>query len=166
VGAQEQINFQLPFETPAGEAATMTVFRDSLASNTVMVPVSPSQPGIFTFDGTRAIVVHADNTLLTDERPLANGETVYFYATGLGSVSNNPGTGNAGPRDPLARTLTVPSVTIGGRPADVLFSGIAPDFVGVYQINFRAPDGLTPGDHAIVVTSAGVASRQAIVPVR
>jgi uncharacterized protein (TIGR03437 family) len=165
-GTQEQINFQVPFETPAGQTAAVTVFRDSIASPSVTVPVSASQPGIFTTDGTRAIVVHSDNTLVTAERPLANGETVYFYATGLGAVSNNPGTGQAGPRDPLAQNLTIPSVSIGGREAEVLFSGIAPDFVGIYQINFRAPAGLTPGDHTIVVSADGVASRQAIVPVR
>ena len=166
VGTQEQINFQVPFETPAGEPATVTVFRDSVASPPVAVPVSATQPGIFTTDGIRAIVVHADNTLVTAERPLARGETVYFYLTGLGPVSNNPGTGQAGPRDPLARTLTVPSVMIGGRAAEVLFSGVAPDFVGVYQVNFRAPEDLPPGDHDIVVTANGVASRQATVLVR
>jgi uncharacterized protein (TIGR03437 family) len=166
VGTQEQINFQVPFETPAGGTATLTVFRDSLASAPVAVPVLPVQPGIFTTDGTTAIVVHADNTLVTSDRPLANGEIAYFYATGLGPVSNNPGTGQAGPRDPLARTLSLPSASVGGRAAEVLFSGIAPDFVGVYQINFRTPSGLPPGEHSIEVTAGGVSSRQAIVPIR
>jgi uncharacterized protein (TIGR03437 family) len=165
-GTQEQINFQVPFETPAGGTTMITVFRDSVASTPVAVQVSPVQPGIFTTDGTKAIVVHADNTLVTADRPLADGEIVYFYATGLGAVSNNPGTGQAGPRDPLARTLSLPSVSIGGQTAEVLFSGIAPDFVGVYQVNIRTPSGLRPGDHPIVITAEGVPSRQAIVPVR
>jgi uncharacterized protein (TIGR03437 family) len=166
IGTQEQVNFQVPFETPAGGTATLTIVRDSMSSSPVSVPVSSVQPGIFTTDGTKAIVVHADNTLVTADRPLANGEIVYFYATGLGPVSNSPGTGQAGPRDPLAQTLTRPSVTVGGRAAEVFFSGIAPDFVGVYQINFRVPSGLGPANHPIVITAEGVASRQAVVPVR
>ena len=35
---------------------------------------------------------------------------------------------------------------IGGVPATVSFSGIAPGNAGQYQINVQVPDGVKPGD--------------------
>jgi uncharacterized protein (TIGR03437 family) len=99
--------------------------------------------------GGRQIIVHAaDNTLVTDSNPLRPGEYVYFYATGLGPVSNEPATGAAAPAGPLAAALQLPSVIVGGVPAEVLFAGLAPGFVGVYQVNIRVPDSLA-GDGLI-----------------
>jgi len=40
----------------------------------------------------------------------------------------------------------------------VLFSGLAPRFVGLYQVNIVVPDGLTAGDQDLVLRVGGVAS--------
>jgi uncharacterized protein (TIGR03437 family) len=94
---------------------------------------------VFTADGSAAIVVHnADYTLVTPDRPLVPGEYAFLYATGFGRV----------PADVR--------VTLGGQSCDVQFAGIAPGFVGVYQVNFRVP-ALTAGLHDLVV-GAGTAS--------
>jgi len=42
-------------------------------------------------------------------------------------------------------------VTVGGQAATVLFAGLAPGFVGLYQLNIQAPEGLGAGDQAVVV---------------
>jgi len=36
-------------------------------------------------------------------------------------------------------------VLIGGLPAEVLFSAMAPNFVGLYQVNARVPVAVAPG---------------------
>jgi uncharacterized protein (TIGR03437 family) len=59
-------------------------------------------------------------------------------------------------------------VTIGGQTAAVSFAGLAPEFVGVYQINATVPTGVTPGDAQLVITVAGQtlqpASAGAVLP--
>jgi len=40
---------------------------------------------------------------------------------------------------PLYQTVLTPLVTVAGIPAEVLYSGLAPGFAGLYQINFRVP---------------------------
>ena len=41
----------------------------------------------------------------------------------------------------------------------VEFSGLAPLFVGVYQVNVRIPSGLVAGEQEVVVTVGGSASK-------
>jgi uncharacterized protein (TIGR03437 family) len=63
---------------------------------------------------------------------------VEIYCTGLGPVTTAPGAARA-------TTVTVPSVTIGGAAAEVVFSGPAPGLAGVYQVNARIPSTAATG---------------------
>ena len=45
----------------------------------------------------------------------------------------------------LATTVATPSVLFGGVAGDVQFSGLAPQFVGVNQLNVQVPAGVTSG---------------------
>jgi uncharacterized protein (TIGR03437 family) len=46
----------------------------------------------------------------------------------------------------LRYSTTVPTVLIGGREAQVLYSGLSPQFPAVNQLNIVVPDGLAPGN--------------------
>jgi uncharacterized protein (TIGR03437 family) len=166
VNGIEQVTFQAPFEIAGSSRVSIAVARAGVASEPVEVSVLEMQPGVFTTDGTAGIVVHhADNALVTRERPLRSGEFAYFYATGLGLVLNGPGTGNPAPVDSVALALTTPRVTLGGISCEVLFAGLAPGFVGVYQINIRAPINVARGQAELVVTQGQSASPAVVVPV-
>jgi uncharacterized protein (TIGR03437 family) len=166
VNGQEQVNFQVPFEVGSGPTASVTVIRNGVSSAAVSVPVRLIQPGVFA-NGTDAIVVHhSDNALVSRTRPLERGEFAYFYATGLGPVDNNPGTGNGGPASPLARATSQPRVTLGGAPLEVLYAGLAPGFVGVFQINIRVSDAVPSGDAELLVSIGAESSRPLRVAVR
>ena len=52
-------------------------------------------------------------------------------------------------------TTTTPTVMIGGAQATVMFSGLAPDFVGGYQVNALVPAGSSKGSAVPVVISIG-----------
>jgi uncharacterized protein (TIGR03437 family) len=163
----EQVNFQAPFSISGRAMATVRVEREGVFSVSAEVPVREFQPGVFTHDGQRAIVVrHADNGLVTADAPLVAGEYAYFYATGLGPVDNPPATGAAGPAGPVAATLALPEVTLGGMVAEVLFAGLAPGFAGVYQVNVRVPEGILPGEAPLVVRQGGETSPATSVTVR
>jgi glucose/arabinose dehydrogenase len=95
--------------------------------------------------------IAGDPALVTAERPAVPGEIVYFYVTGLGPVENVPPTGAAAPRAPLSPLRGPVTLTLGGRPADILFAGLAPGLVGVYQINVRVPADASPGIVDLVV---------------
>ena len=152
----EQVNFQVPWEAQP-PSARVIVTRGGTSSAAVDVAVAAQQPGIFTLNGEDAIVVRAsDNSLVTAQRPLRPGDSVYFYATGLGPVDGNPGTGNGGPRSPLARVRAPVSVTIDGAACEVLFAGLAPDFVGVYQVNILVAASVRSGAREMSISAGDV----------
>jgi uncharacterized protein (TIGR03437 family) len=86
---------------------------------------------------------------------IAGTTTVLIYCTGLGAVSNPPATGAAALAKPLSETANTPVVTIGGVPADVSFSGLAPGYVGLYQVNALVPAGVAAGSAVTVAISIG-----------
>jgi uncharacterized protein (TIGR03437 family) len=59
------------------------------------------------------------------------------------------------------------TVTLGSVPARVLFSGLAPGFAGLYQVNFEVPAGTVLGDAvSLSVSVANTASSPVALPVR
>ena len=53
--------------------------------------------------------------------------------------------GRPAPYDPLAYTIDQPSVEIGGVGLPVIYSGLAPGQVGLYQINVSVPSNTPKG---------------------
>ena len=88
-----------------------------------------------------------------------------IYATGLGLVAPFVPSGQPVPQLPLSRTLSLASVTMNGVPAPVSFSGLAPGFVGLYQVNAQVPEGVQ-GTVAVVVSVEGISSNAVTMEVR
>lgn len=89
-------------------------------------------------------------------KPAMAKDQIEIYLTGLGKATPNGDpngqvlpTGSLAPTDGsvLYKTVEMPVVKIGGLPAVVSFSGIAPGNAGQYQINVQVPDGVTPSDN-------------------
>jgi uncharacterized protein (TIGR03437 family) len=58
-------------------------------------------------------------------------------------------------------------VTIGGVPANVSFSGLAPGYVGLYQVNAQVPAGLAANDAVpVVLQMGGTTSNAAAIAVQ
>ncbi len=167
VSGREQINFQVPWALAGASSADLVVQTAGVGASTARVSVLAVQPGLFTPDGARAAAQHAADFRLVDgNNPAAKGEIVIFYGTGFGAVENQPETGAAAPVSPLSRTLAPVAVTIGGRTAEVFFSGLAPGLAGVYQLNVRVPADVPAGELAVIATVSGVVSPAVSLPVR
>ncbi len=159
-----QMNAQVPFEVTAG-AALVRVQRGSETSATQSVQVANVSPGIFTVNqqGTGAgAILHADTfQAVSESDPARPGEFLLIFCTGLGPVDPSVPSGDLAPStEPLARTVNVPMVNIGGMPAQVTFSGLAPGFVGLYQVNLQVPQGIPSGAQEIEIVINGVPSRE------
>jgi uncharacterized protein (TIGR03437 family) len=157
----------VPFAT-AGDVAAVRVINNGTASNAVTGWRSPATPGIFTQtqDGLGyAAALHADYTVVTRQNPARPGEIVAVYLTGLGAVTPPVPDGAAGPVSPLSTTTGQTVARIRGRPAEVSFAGLAPQLIGLYQVNLKVPDGLPQGDAYLDLLAPGAYSSQVLLPI-
>ena len=67
--------------------------------------------------------------------------------------------GQASPSSPLAITTVTPIATVGGMSAAVLFSGQAPGFVGLNQVNLQIPANAPVGGQDLILSVNGAASK-------
>ena len=87
-----------------------------------------------------------------------------IFASGLGPVSPALPSGlAAGAGGTTIPTLTIPPrVTIGGQQATIQFAGLAPGFVGLYQVNAVVPSNTAanPAVPVQIVTCSDTACLQ------
>jgi len=156
-GSQSQINVQIPWELAGQAETTVAVTQDGQTSATRTVMLAMYAPGIFTADSQtgQGAVLDADFQLVGPTNPTAAGAYVQIYCTGLGPVTSPPATGSPALANPLSWTTIGTTVTIGGAPANVVFSGLVPGDVGLYQVNAQVPAASTKGPSVPVTISVG-----------
>ena len=171
VNGAEQINFQVPAELTAPNTVLVQIANNGSAGS-MSIPLKLIQPGIFQYvpAGTavpHAAVVKLDGSVVGPSNPAARGSTVAIFLTGLGPTTPLLATGQPGPVPP-ATTLFRP-VILGlndsGVPAQ--FSGIAPTFVGLDQVNFTIPaDAPVGAGVAFSVSVNGVSSQPSTIAIQ
>jgi uncharacterized protein (TIGR03437 family) len=92
------------------------------------------------------------------------GEYLVAYMAGLGDTTVPVASGTASPSSPLAMPTNAPVLTINGGQSPILFAGLTPSLVGLYQLNFQVPAGLPAGNITIVVSQNGQSSNQTVLP--
>ena len=185
--APGQINAQVPYEV-TGSTANVQVTTPAGTSNTEPVNLAPASPAIFTANASgvgQGVIVFANTVTIvgpiksgTDWRPAKTGDTITIYANGLGAVTPpiNDGWNSCDQSIckpdfsnlTLRNTTVRPVVKIGNVTVPdnlVLFSGLAPAFAGLYQLNVTIPDGITPSGQVPVVIQMGSTSSPADVSI-
>ncbi|HXE74299.1 MAG TPA: hypothetical protein VNN18_01505 [Candidatus Xenobia bacterium] len=172
-----QVNVQIPWELAGQASAALTDTVGGATSAPENVPLAPFSPGLFSTSqngmGQGAILIANTPNLAAPQgafpgsRPAVRGvDFLEIYCTGLGPVTNQPATGAAASANPLSHTLTTPQVTIGGVPATVLFSGLAPPYVGLYVVTLQVPTGTPTGNAVpVVLTIGGISSNTVTIAV-
>jgi uncharacterized protein (TIGR03437 family) len=159
----DQINFQIPWETATG-SATVTVSSSGKQTAAVKVPVVPAAPGLF-FQGSHAIVQNFDYSLNSSSNPAQDGALIIAYLTGAGAVSPPVADGAPALSSPTSNVTATVTATIDAQTAEVKFAGLAPNFVGLWQVDVIVPAGLKTGEYPLVISVGGESSNAANVSV-
>jgi minor extracellular serine protease Vpr len=130
-------------------------------SQLITIPIASYSPSFFHYsDGAQSVALAFDKNgnLIGSANPVARSDYFTTYANGLGLLNSGPVSGDPapGPPAPLATTAVTPTISIGGQSAQVLFSGLTPGFVGLYQLNVVVPAGISAGLQPMALSIGGV----------
>jgi uncharacterized protein (TIGR03437 family) len=169
--APGQVNFLVPMSAPVTGAADVEIVQVSTgqvlgAASVAMAQVSPAifcgAAGGCLLNGGfyQAAVLNQDYSVNSTTNPAARGSVISIFATGQGALNNAPADGAAAPGPPnFATTPQTPRVAIGtcfvddcgplktGDPTNgqwVTYSGLAPGYAGLWQINVQIPMATAP----------------------
>jgi uncharacterized protein (TIGR03437 family) len=169
-----QVNAMIPYDLAINATHQVVVKRGNTISIPEPVSLLSSRSGLFTRDLTGkgagiVVKVATDGTqsIVSTDNPVSAFNAIVIYGDGLGNVDPQALEGSETPSSPLSQTLDQVTVTIGGIPAQVFFSGLTPGFTGLYQINAFVPVGVAAGDNVpLVITQAGRSSPPVSIAVR
>jgi uncharacterized protein (TIGR03437 family) len=158
-----QVNALVPSNV-ATRQQTVTVTNASGATNAFAITINAVEPGLlatsnFLVNGTQyAVALNSDGTYALPtgaiaglvSHPATPGDTLVLYGLGFGPVTPSIPAGQL-----VAQTNTLATafqMFIGGMPATAVYSGLAPDFTGLYQFNIVVPN--VDSGNAVPVTFA------------
>jgi uncharacterized protein (TIGR03437 family) len=159
-----QVNILTPLDSSTGSVPVevKTAFG---TSSVTTVTMQTNSLGFFAFNSDKyAAATHADGTFLGPATlypglttPAQPGETIVLYANGFGLVSTSitPGSSSQGGTLP-----TLPVVTIGNLPCQVIFAGLVA--VGEFQFNVVVPVAAPDGDNALSATYNGFTTQSGV----
>jgi uncharacterized protein (TIGR03437 family) len=168
-----QINVVVPYNG-AGSIAHIQVINGNDSSNIVTVLEGLTAVGAFTNNPEGglgyAAARHSDFSVITNSSPAKSGETVSLYLVGMGAVYLPVMDGAAAPSNPPSVTTSAPLLFLLDSAGHYLqatagFSGLAPGFAGLYQINCTIPSGLVAGNALLEIIGPDSASFAGLLPV-
>jgi uncharacterized protein (TIGR03437 family) len=165
-----QLNVMIPWELQGASSALVKVTVDGIVdSNVVTIPLVTYAPQLFQNSGIVAAIdattYAANPTAISASNPAHAGDVVELYGNGLGPVNNQPASGASSTGNPLSSTKSPCTVTVGGLNAPVGYCGLA-GYPAEYQINITVPSGLAAGNQPVVLSTGGVSSKAANLPIK
>lgn len=163
-----QLNVQLPAELKPNQTYSMLVSVNNALSVPQNIIVGSTTPGVAAFPDGRLIAQHSDvgATLVDANHPAKAGETLVMYLDGMGATNPVVPSAAAAPgAEPLARVTETPQVTVDGETAAIVYAGLTPFSVGLYQIDFTIPKDAKTGNLTVVVTQNGTTANTTTIPV-
>ncbi len=159
--APRQINFLTPMDLPTSGTAEIQVVRPSTGEIIAvsMVPLGPVAPGLFTQGSVgygQAAALNQDGvTINSVSAPAARGEVISLFGTGQGFIPGAPADGSTpdGKQILAPENLRVFMNALELDRSDILYSGLAPNLIGTWQINVKIPSRVPPGNAIPIVIS-------------
>jgi len=150
-----QVNLQCPQVAP-GTPLKLVVETPNGLSAPLSSTAQYATPGIFSLDGSGtgqgAIVIGNTATVAMTHvdgipsQPVRAGDYISIYATGLGPIDTNLPSGHPAPLDSLVRVKAKVDVLINGIATQMQFAGLAPGYIGLYQVNAQIPPKTAASD--------------------
>ena len=94
------------------------------------------------------------------------GGILVVYFTGAGLVNGDRRTGVPAPLTTLMSVSLSVTAAVNGEAAGVVFAGLTPGSIGLYQASVVVPADLAPGDYPVTITVGGVTSSAAMIAVK
>lgn len=153
----------------AGTGSVSVTVTNSNGTSTAATAVSQAEQPAFFQWGNYAVASRADYSLAVQNGTFANlttvpakpGDVIILWGTGFGPTTPAAPTGVEVPTTSTYYTANDVTVTVGGVPATVYGSALAPGYAGLYQIAIQIPPSLSNGDYPVVASIAGAQSSQA-----
>ena len=155
-----QVNFVVPMNIPTSGTAEFQVVKASLGQ--VLASGSANldrvAPALFSASGSgvgQLAATNEDGSVNSPTNMISRGKVITLYGTGAGFVTGAPPDGT--PTTGEAKTDVQPPsvrVIIGTDfvpDANILYSGLAPGFPGLWQLNVKIPDTVLPNPATAVV---------------
>lgn len=154
-----QVNVFVPWELQGYSSVQVKVTVNEYDYGTlVTVPVSNYAPAFFETSTGNAAALDAQNLVITPSHPATRGQNISLFVNGLGPVNNQPPSGFPAAANNTQTTPQLPTVLIGGQQAAVSYSGLAPGYVGLYQVNVTVPTGISAGAQSLTIAIGGATS--------
>ena len=177
-----EIDLQVPSAAPVGTvryAVRASETAELLAGGTVVV--AATSPGLFVNDGvsrTQGQVLNQDGSPNSPTNSAVRGSVVKIFGTGQGPLATSVTDGQAAPDN--AQTVASPTtdgvaclsqarmvcVAVGSVFAEVQFSGLAPQMVGVWQLTVRVPANTNSGNVPVRAVINGYLSNIVTIALR
>ena len=158
--APGEVTFLVPYDVTG--PLTDVILRSRTGEAAVQISLAAVSPGIF-LAGPDGSIYHGDSRRVWDFSPARGGEELILYASGLGAVTPAVRAGLPAPSSPAARTDLAPRIRIGGQLVEIRFAGLTPSLIGIYQVNFVVPAGLS-GHLPLVLESGSASSNTVTLP--
>ena len=172
------VNVQVPDGIPVGSGVALVLTNslgqsDPYALQTSALAPALLAPASFSVNGKQYVVATFPSTDPNNVvyvgpagaingvtlQPAKSGDVITLYGIGFGPVSPSTGAGIIATQ---ANTLTNPVTFLFGQTAaTVLYGGLAPGFVGLYQFNLQVPS-VGAGDWPVTAQAGGANTNQAV----
>jgi uncharacterized protein (TIGR03437 family) len=159
------VSVVVPYAVADRESTRVVMEYQGVRSEAIEVPVVSSAPALFTLDSSgrgQAGMLNERGCCNSARNPAARGTIAALFATGAGQTRPAGIDGSVPPTGRMS-DYPVPAlpvrVTVGGRPAGIVYAGAAPHAVaGLLQVNFRVPLDAPTGDAIPLVLKVGDSS--------
>ena len=131
--------FQINAEVPQTMAPGVHILRVQSVYGSLQqaVTVAAVAPGIFLIGNPPSGAITDQNfNIVEATNPLPRGQSLVIFATGLGAVTQS---------GQYSTTSAPVTVLLNGTELATSFAGLAPGFIGLYQVNVTIPAGTPPG---------------------